>query len=278
MSKIKFDLNPLKLLLVFLIISLSNQAVPPETDFKELSSRELSYFELTKDKSEAYFSFVNNNADSDLIVNFKIGKGFTSFCYVYDSYDKISQDAEGQYINALKDFQITENTFILKNTETPIKNVKYYIVIKDKINSYNKDYISIFSENDTIVLANEQYIEFDQFYSLNKFLLKVSPKKNEIANLHLNMDNADFSQLITIKDDLNEIVYIGEINRGEITFNDDPESTSASYTILIESQEEPYMKIKSSFVLHLEEKKTKELKYDTALSFTYNRNKVYPFY
>ena len=278
MSKLKLDLNPLKLLLVFLIISLSNQAVPPETDFKELSSRELSYFELTKDKSEAYFSFVNNNADSDLIVNFKIGKGFTSFCYVYDSYDKISQDAEGQYINALKDFQITENTFILKNTETPIKNVKYYIVIKDKINSYNKDYISIFSENDTIALANEQYIEFDQFYSLNKFLLKVNPKKNEIANLHLNMDNADFSQLITIKDDLNEIVYIGEINRGEITFNDDPESTSASYTILIESQEEPYMKIKSSFVLHLEEKKTKELKYDTALSFTYNRNKVYPFY
>ena len=57
MSKIKFDLNPLKLLLVFLIISLSNQAVPPKTDFKELSSREVSYFELTKEKSEAYFSF-----------------------------------------------------------------------------------------------------------------------------------------------------------------------------------------------------------------------------
>ena len=34
MSKIKFDLNQLKLLLVFLIISLSNQAVPPKTDFK----------------------------------------------------------------------------------------------------------------------------------------------------------------------------------------------------------------------------------------------------
>ena len=278
MSKIKFDLNPLKLLLVFLIISLSYQAVPPKTDFKELSSREVSYFELTKEKSEAYFSFTNKNADSDLIINFKIGKGFTSYCYIYDSYDKIKQDEKGQYINAIKDFKIIENTFVLKNSEISIKDSTYYIVIKDIINSFNKDYISIFSEKDTIVLANEQYIEFDQFFSLNNFSLKISPKKNEIATLQLNMDNADFSQIITIKDDSKEIVYIGEINRGEIKFNEDSESASETYTVLIESQEEPYTKIKSSFVLHLEEKKTKELKYDTALSFTYNRNKVFPFY
>ena len=176
MSKIKFDLNPLKLLLVFLIISLSYQAVPPKTDFKELSSREVSYFELTKEKSEAYFSFTNKNADSDLIVNFKIGKGFTSYCYIYDSYDKIKQDEKGQYINAIKDFKIIENTFVLKNSEISIKDSTYYIVIKDIINSYNKDYISIFSEKDTIVLANEQYVEFDQFFSLNNFSLKIRKK------------------------------------------------------------------------------------------------------
>ena len=278
MSKIKLDLNPLKLLLVFLIISLSKQAVPPETDFKTLASRELSYFELTKEKSEAYFSFQNDFADSDLVVNFKIGKGFTSYCYIYDSYDKIKQDGQGQYTNALKDFQITENTFVLKNTELTIKKTKYYIVIKDIINSYNKDYISIFSENDTIVLANEQYVEFNQFFSKNIFLLKITPKKNEVATLQLNMDSTDFSQIITINNDANEIIYIGEINRGEIKFNEDSESASATYTVLIESLEEPYTKIKSSFVLHLEEKKAKELKYDTALSFTYNGNKVFPFY
>ncbi len=85
MSKLKLDLNPIKLLLLFLIISLSNQAVPPETDFKPLSPREISYFELTKDKSEVYYLFDNQYADSDLIVNFKIGKGFTSYCYIYDS-------------------------------------------------------------------------------------------------------------------------------------------------------------------------------------------------
>ena len=39
MSKLKLDLNPIKLLLLFLIISLSNQAVPPETDFNILFIR-----------------------------------------------------------------------------------------------------------------------------------------------------------------------------------------------------------------------------------------------
>lgn len=277
MSKLKLDLNPIKLLLLFLIISLSNQAVPPETDFKPLSPREISYFELTKDKSEVYYLFDNQYADSDLIVNFKIGKGFTSYCYIYDSYDKITQDSQGQYTNALKEFQITENTFILKNADITIKKLKYYIVIKDIINSFNKDYISIYSESDIITLANEQYIEFSQFFSKNVFYLKFTTKQTEIATLQLNTNNADFSQLITITTDSGEIIYMGEKNRGEIKLNEDLES-SETYTVEIESQEDPYTEIQSSFVLHLEEKKTKELRYDTPLTFSYNGNRIFPFY
>ena len=277
MSKLKLDLNPIKLLLLFLIISLSNQAVPPETDFKPLSPREISYFELTKDKSEVYYLFDNQYADSDLIVNFKIGKGFTSYCYIYDSYDKITQDSQGQYTNALKEFQITENTFILKNADITIKKLKYYIVIKDIINSFNKDYISIYSESDIITLANEQYIEFSQFFSKNVFYLKFTTKQTEIATLQLNTNNADFSQLITITTDSGEIIYMGEKNRGEIKLNEDLES-SETYIVEIESQEDPYTEIQSSFVLHLEEKKTKELRYDTPLTFSYNGNRIFPFY
>ncbi len=277
MSKLKLDLNPIKLLLLFLIISLSNQAVPPEKDFKPLSPREISYFELTKDKSEVYYLFDNQYADSDLIVNFKIGKGFTSYCYIYDSYDKITQDSQGQYTNALKEFQITENTFILKNADITIKKLKYYIVIKDIINSFNKDYISIYSESDIITLANEQYIEFSQFFSKNVFYLKFTTKQTEIATLQLNTNNADFSQLITITTDSGEIIYMGEKNRGEIKLNEDLES-SETYTVEIESQEDPYTEIQSSFVLHLEEKKTKELRYDTPLTFSYNGNRIFPFY
>ena len=165
MSKLNSYLNPVKLLLIILLVNQSFQAIPPSTDFQPLHSREVSSFELTKTKSEVYYSFENNNDDSDIILNFKIAKGFTSYCYIYDSYDKISQDAQGQYINAIKEFQMTEKNIILKKADLTIKKVKYYIIIKDLINSFNKDYISIFNEQDTIVLANEQYVQFSQFYS-----------------------------------------------------------------------------------------------------------------
>ena len=140
MSNINLYFNPFKLLFFFLIISLSYQALPPEKDFKELSSRELSYFELTKSKSEVYYSFNNQYEDSDLVLNFQIAKGFTTYCYIYDSYSNIKQDDKGQYINALKEFRMTEKSVILKSSELTIKQGKYYFVIKDKINSINNFY------------------------------------------------------------------------------------------------------------------------------------------
>ena len=148
MSKIKCYLNQFKLLLIFLIITQSFQAIPPEADIQQLSSREPSYFELTKTKSEVYYTFKNEYEAADIILNFKIAKGTSSYCYIYDSYAKIKQDSQGQYINAIKSFKMTEKSFILNQSELPIKKIKYYIIIKDIINSYYKDYISIFNEQD----------------------------------------------------------------------------------------------------------------------------------
>ena len=277
MSNINLHLNPFKLLFFFLIISLSYQALPPEKDFKVLSSRELSYFELTKSKSEAYYSFNNQHPASDIVVNFRIAKGFTTYCYIYDSYSNIKQNDNGQYINALKEFRMTEKSVILKSSELTIKQGKYYFVIKDKINSYNKDYISIFNENDVITLVNEHFIQFDQFYSKNVFHLTFSLKKNEIATLQLNIDNTDFLQMITVTTDKNEIVYMGEVNRGEIKLNEDLD-TEGKYIVEIESEEEPYTEMKSSIVLHIDERKSKELLYDKPLSLSYNGNKDFSFY
>ena len=152
MSKINLPINLFKIIFFILILQQTLEVIPPETDFKPLSSREISHFELTKEKSEVYYSFQNKYEASDIVLNFKIGKGFTSYCYIYDSYEKITQDDKGQYINSIKDFQITENDFILKDSELTIKTGKYYIIIKDIINSFYKDYISIFNEQDTIVL------------------------------------------------------------------------------------------------------------------------------
>ena len=277
MSNINLYLNPFKLLFFFLIISLSYQALPPEKDFKVLSSRELSSFELTKTKSEVYYSFNNQYEASDLVLNFQIAKGFTTYCYIYDSFQNIKQDDKGQYINALKEFRMTEKSVILKSSELSIKKGKYYIIIKDIINSFNKDYISVFNENDTITLTNEHFIQFDQFYSKNIFSLTFSIKKNEVATLQLNIDNPDFAQMITIINDKSELVYIGEVNRGEIKLNEDLDSDTI-YNVDIESEEEPYTQIKSSIVLHIDERKSKELLYEKPLSFSYNGNKDFNFY
>ena len=277
MPKINLSTYLFKLIFFFLILQQTFEVIPPETDFKPLSSRELSYFQLTKEKNEVYYSFENKYEASDIILNFKIGKGFTSYCYIYDSYEKISQDDKGQYINAIKDFQITENDFILKDSNLTIKETKYYIIIKDIINSFYKDYISIFNEQDTIVLTNEQYIQFSQFYSKNLFNLEFTHKKNEVATLELNINNSDFPQIITVYNEAGELIYQGEKNKGEIRLNEDLDNES-KYTIEIESEEEPYTLIQSSIVLHLEERKSKELKYETPLNLAYNGNKEFYFY
>ena len=278
MSKLKPNLNPIKFLLIFLIISLSYQAsVPPETDFQVLSSRQLSNFELTKEKSEVYYSFQNAHEAADIVLNFKIAKGFTTYCYIYDSYEKIKQDSQGQYIDAIKEFQITENSIILKQSELTIKKAKYYLVIKDLLNSYYKDYISIFNENDTISLSNGQYVQFDQFYSTNTFNLTFTQKQNELATLKFNIDNEDFFQLVTVYTEGGELIYMGEKTRGEILLNEDLD-TNGTFIVEIESEEEPYTLMKSSVVLYLEERKAKELKYDSPLNSIYNGEKVFHFY
>ena len=277
MSKINLPINLFKITFFILILQQTLELIPPETDFKSLSSREISYFELTKEKSEVYFSFQNQYEASDIVLNFKIGKGFTSYCYIYDSYEKIAQDDKGQYINSIKDFQITENDNILKDSELTIKTGKYYIIIKDIINSFYKDYISIFNEQDTIVLKNEQYIQFSQFFSKNCFNLEISHKKNEIVTLDLNINNNDFPQIITIYTESGELIYQGEKNKGEIKLNEDLDNES-KYIIEIESEEEPYTLIESSIILHLEQRKSKELKYNSNLNLLYNGNKEFYFY
>ena len=194
----------------------------PESDFTPLNSREITYFELTKSNSEIYFSFINNYEDSDIIINLKIAKGFTSNCYIYDSYEKIKTDEDGEYIDYLAAFNLVENNFILKSSELTIKKTKYYLIIKDILNSFNKDYISIFNEQDKILLEKEKYITFDKYYSQNYFNLAFSHTKNEFVTLELNIDNSEFIQYISIYlEDNDDPVYIGEINRGEITINEE---------------------------------------------------------
>ena len=68
---------------IFLFILIINFpfliAIPAESDFVSLKSREVSYYELTQSKNEVYYSFQNNIADSDIIINLKLEKDLQPF-------------------------------------------------------------------------------------------------------------------------------------------------------------------------------------------------------
>ena len=278
----KSNITFFALLFILLNLNQTNQeysnGVVPEDSFIPLISREIAEFELTKAKYEVYYSFENEFDDSDIIINLKVAKGFTTNCYIYDSYDKIKTDEQGEYINYLKEFSMTENIIILKSSEYTLKKTKYYLVIKDILKSYNKDYISIFNEQDTILLPSEKHITIDKFYSKNKFLFSFSHTKNEIVTLELNINDVEFYQFVYIYSETSsELVYAGEINRGEIKINEDLEDEGV-YLLLIESQEDPYIDIQISIILHKDEKVVKELKYNNPLTLSFTGNKVFNFF
>ena len=253
----------------------------PESSFMPLNSREIKLFELSPDNSEIYYSFQNDYSNTDIIINLKVAKGFTTYCYIYDSYEKIEIDSQGEYINAMAEFSMTEKSIILKSSVYSIKSNKYYIVIKDILKSYNKDYISIFNELDNINLENEQYINIDKFYSENMFIFTFSHKKEEVVTLELNTNNIYFYQEIliyySVSEAEEELIYDGEKNKGEIKINEDLES-EGSYRVYIVSEEEPYLDIKSSIILHKDDKNVKELKYKDPLVFAYTGNKIFNFF
>lgn len=272
-------------LIFFLIISIVSQtsqkgirAVVPEDEFVLLKSREIIQFQLNKTNNEIYYSFQNNFAESDIVINLKVGKGFTTYCYIYDSYDNIKINSKGEYINPTKEVVLSDNYIILKSSELEIKKTKYYFIIKDIFNSYNKDYISIFNEQDEINLVKEKFVIMEKFYSKNKYYFSFSHTKNEIVTLDLNINNTDFYQDVYIyKSPNKELIYKGEKNKGEIKLNEDRDS-EGDYIIEIESQENPYIDIKSSIILHKDEVFVKELKYGSPLSFAYTGNKLFNLY
>ena len=271
--------------ILLLIINIVNQAsqkrikdVAPEDEFVLLKSREMAQLQLNKTNNELYYSFENNFEESDIIINLKVGKGFTTYCYIYDSYDNIKINSKGEYINPTKEVILSDNYIILKSSELEIKKTKYYFIIKDIFNSYNKDYISIFNEQDEINLIKEEFVIMEKFYSKKKYYFSFSHAKDEIVTLDFNINDTDFYQDVSIYNKSNkELIYKGEKNKGEIKLNED-RNREGDYIIEIESQEQAYIDIKSSIILHIDEVFVKELKDGSPLSFAYNGNKIFNFY
>jgi hypothetical protein len=202
------------ILLLFFLLNFSTQklrgfTIPGRDSFVPIKSGIQTLMELTPEKSELYFTFDNQFDSSDIIILAKKAQQYTTGMYVYDSYEKIKTDERGEYIDSLTKFTLTENSIVLKTSELSIKGITYYLVIKDIINSFYKDYISIFNEEDIVFLQNEKIFTIDKFYSKNAFVLSFSHNKNDSVVLELNIDNKDFSQFITIYSaETKEVIYV----------------------------------------------------------------------
>ena len=111
------DICLILLLIIFIVNQTSQKLlkdVVPENEFVLLNSREIVQFQLNKTTNEVYYSFQNNFDESDIIINLKVGKGFTTYCYIYDSYDNIKINSRGEYINPTKEVVLSDNYIILK--------------------------------------------------------------------------------------------------------------------------------------------------------------------
>ena len=257
--------------------SIENEIVP-EDAFVPLYSHEMQKFSITRIQNEIYYVFDNQYEDSDIVINLKIGTSFTVHGFIYDSYDKIALDDEGQYTNFTAEIVLNNKLILLKNSDIQIEKKKYYIILKDIISASSTDYITIFNEQDIITLENQRPIETDMFYSKNKQSLSFEFNINETVSIELNTNNEDFEVYLFITDlETDEIIYKGIKTKGEIKFNEE-KNTDGSYLIDIYSYEDPYTEFKLSLILYKESKKIIELTNDDNLNFSFIDSKIYNFY
>jgi len=104
--------------------------------------------ELKEGQRELYYTFENKFDNSDVVVNLKKAKQYTTHLYFYDSYENIKINSDGEYINFLEDLDLSEKLLYIKGSQKKT----YYIVIKDIGGYSTKDYFSIYNEQDVIEL------------------------------------------------------------------------------------------------------------------------------
>ena len=272
----------LNLFLLTLFLSIINcnkkNDIVPEDSFVPLYSHEMQKYTITPSQNEVYYVFDNKYNDSDIVINLKIGTSFTVHGYIYDSYDKIALDEEGQYTNFTTEIILNQKLIILKNSEIQIEETKYYIILKDIIYAANIDYITIFNEQDIINLQNQNPIVTDMFYSTNKQSLLFDFNLNETVTIELNTNNEDFEIYIFIYDsETEELIYKGIKTKGEIKFNEE-KNLNGTFLIDMYSFEDPYTEIKLSLILYKESQKIIELTNKNNYNFAFVNTKIYNFY
>ena len=263
-----------QIILILLFISLSFPITIPKKDsFIPINSNSFTLMELKDGQRELYYTFDNKFENSDIVVNLKKAKQYTTRLYFYDSYESIKTDSKGEFTNYKEEIDLSEKLLYLKGYEKKT----YYIVIKDLGNYSTKDYFSIFNEQDTIELKQNEPFTINLFLSKNLYTFSFHGEKDEIITLDMNINNKDFSQSVEIY--LNdEIIYQGEKNKGLIKLNEDKTSEGTYKLYISSTYEEVYTSIKSSIVLYKEKIEVLKLEPEKEENLFYINTKAFSFY
>ena len=266
------------MILLLFLFSLSSQrlrgsfSVPSRDSFSPINHGTQTLIELTSTKKELYYSFENKFDSSDIIIYTKNAHQYTTTMYFYDSYESIKTDKDGEYINFVKELDLSEKL----NCITSTKKLTYYIIIKDAGGYSTKDFITIFNEKDTLDLKEEQPFLIPMFFSNNLYTFSFSGEKNEALYLDMNINDKSFSQSIIILKNNVEILR-AEKNKGIIPLNEEKEK--GEYKIYISStNNEIYTNIKSSIILRKSESKVRLLEPEKEISLYYVNSNDFFFY
>lgn len=243
----------LEILIITLIglFSIYQAAVIPEENFKELKSFDTVNLELNNELKEDYFYFDNNFDHQDVVINLKIGNGYSVHCYFYSSVSDIVQEG-GEYKNFF--YEMTFNTKELYLPKSNEKNVKgrFYLVIKDVLNKFDTDYLTMYNEKNTKKLQSNVPFEINQFYSSKVYLFSYVASGKERITINIINNN---------KDNLDEIVITHNEEEIQKTTSDlinytylkDNVTPSGTYIITITTSKDPYTSNKKNVLLYEQE-------------------------
>ena len=265
------------LTIIIFLFSLSSQRlrgfhVPGKDSFIPINHGVETLIELTSTTNELYFSFDNKYDDSDIVVYVKNARQYTTTMYLYDSYDQIRTNEDGEYIGFVKDLDLSEKLSYVSSS----KKCTYYIIIKDSGKYKTRDFITIFNEKDTLELREDQPFLIPMFFKNNLFSFSFSGEEDDVINLYMNINDKSFSQSIIILKN-NVEIYRAEKNQGIIPLNDDKEKGEYQIYIL-SSFNEIYKKIKSSIVLTKAKSKVRLLEPEKAINLYYLTSNDFYFY
>ena len=267
--------NYFQIILFLLFINLSfHLTIPKKDSFTPINSNTFTLMELKNGQRELYYTFDNKFENSDIIIYLKKAKQYTTRLYFYDSYESIKTDSKGDFINFKEELDLSEKLLYLKGYEKKT----YYIVIKDLGNYSTKDYFSIFNEQDTLELKQNEPFTINLFLSKNLYTFSFQGEKDEIISLDMNINNKDFSQNIAIYLNDTELIYQGEKNKGLIKLNE-YKTSEGTYKLYVSSTyDEVYTSIKSSIVLYKEKNEVLKLEPEKEENLFYINTKSFSFY